>query len=667
MKFSVKTKLVFTFFILIVIPMIMLGYISYKMASNSLQNTIREELKQETEDTSALISKSVQSVKSSIEIAALNNQLGTMIQNQNEEEIDTAFNYITNVQKSNEEFIEVLIITDSTGKVIIDTQTKEPDIDLSDRDYMKKTLSSGEMAVSEVLTSRFTGNPAIFISYPIKENDKIIGTLVGSIRFDSISSYAAKIKIGEKGYAYMISKDGLIVYHPDESKILKENLSDTTDNSFKTIVEEMKAGKTSEGFYTYDGIYKYVTFEPTDNNWIVAITAEYDEYMASAISIRTNTIIIVIVSIVIAMVWAYIYSTKSIVNPIKKMESLMGMAGDGNLTVKSDIKTRDEFGELGKSFNDMINHQEEMVKSVTLASEQLNEASEQMAASLEELNATTEELSATISTVAEDTDNQNKSIIDISEVLVQLSSLVQLAENRAKSTSSNAISSKKVADFGRQKVEETVKAMNGINRESNETFKVLESVNDLSVKVGGIVTTINSIAEQTDLLALNAAIEAARAGEHGKGFSVVAEEVRKLAEESNEKSKEIASLINEMTKQTQNAVSAMERANTEVENGVEIVAETDKAFIDIINSINNIVEHVNEILDITSDEVASSDRVVELINEVATVTENNANSCNNVSQAIQDATSTINNLTATAEETSAMSEQLLKEVEKFKI
>lgn len=666
MKISVKTKLMLTFFILIVIPMIMLGYISYKMASNSLQNTIREELKQETEDTSALINKSIQSVKSSIEIAALNGQLGTMIQNQNEAEIDTAFNYITNVQKSNEEFMEVLIITDSTGKVIIDTQTKEPDIDLSDRDYMKKTLSSGEIAVSEVLTSRFTGNPAIFISYPIKENDKIIGTLVGSIKFDSISSYAAKMKIGEKGYAYMISKEGLIVYHPDQSKILKENISETTDNDFKTIVEEMKAGKTAEGFYTYDGTYKYVIFQPADN-WIVAITAEYNEYMSSAIKIRNNTITTVVISIVVAMICAYIYSQKGIITPIKKMESLMGMAGDGNLTVKSDIKSKDEFGELGKSFNDMINHQEEMVKSVSSASKQLNEASEQMAASLEEISATTEELSATISTIAEDSDNQNKSIIDISEVLVQLSSLVQLAENRAKSTSSNAVNSKKVADFGRQKVEETVKAMNSINRESNETFKVLERVNNLSVKVGGIVTTINSIAEQTDLLALNAAIEAARAGEHGKGFSVVAEEVRKLAEESNDKAKEIASLINEMTKQTQNAVSAMERANTEVENGVEIVAETDKAFVDIINSINNIVEHVNEILDITSDEVASSDKVVELINDVATVTENNASSCKNVSGAIQDETSTVNNLTATAEETSAMSEQLLKEVEKFKI
>lgn len=666
MKFSVKTKLMLTFFILIVIPMIMLGYISYKMASNSLQNTIREELKTQTEDTSELINKSIQSVESSIEIAALNDQLGTMIQNQNEAEIDTAFNYITDIQKSNEEFIEVLIITDSTGKVIIDTQTKEPDIDLSDRDYMKKTLSSGEMAVSEVLTSRFTGNPAIFISYPIEENGKIIGTLVGSIKFDSISSYASKIKIGEKGYAYMISKDGLIVYHPDKNKILKENISETTDNDFKKIVEEMKVGKTSEGFYTYDGTYKYIAFQPADN-WIVAITAEYNEYMSSAIKIRNNTITIVVISIVVAMICAYIYSQKGIITPIKKMESLMGMAGDGNLTVKSDIKAKDEFGELGKSFNDMINHQEEMVKSVSGASEQLNEASEQMAASLEELSATTEELSATISTIAEDTDNQNKSIVDISEVLVQLSSLVQLAQNRAKSTSSNAINSKEVADLGRQKVEETVRAMNGISIESNETFKVLERVNNLSAKVGGIVTTMNSIAGQTDLLALNAAIEAARAGEHGKGFSVVAEEVRKLAEESNEKAKEIALLINEMTIQTQNAVSAMERANTKVENGVEIVAETDKAFIDIINSINNIVEHVNEILDITSDEVASSDKVVALINDVATVTENNAASCKNVSEAIQDETSTINNLTATAEETSAMSEQLMKEVEKFKI
>ena len=275
--------------------------------------------------------------------------------------MDTAFQYIKDVQKSNKDSMEVLIITDANGKVVIDSQTKEPDIDLSDRDYMKKALSSGSETVSEVLTSRFTGNPAIFIVYPLKEGDKIIGTLVGSIKFDSISTYASKVKIGQSGYAYMIDKNGLIVYHPDSSKILKENASDKANDEFKLIINEMKAGKTSDAFYTYNNVYKYTVFQPVDN-WVIAVTANYDEYMASAISIRNNTIIIVIISIIIAMICAYLYSTKGIINPIKKLEKLMRRAGEGDLTVNINIKSNDEIEELGNSFNDMIKHQDEIVK-----------------------------------------------------------------------------------------------------------------------------------------------------------------------------------------------------------------------------------------------------------------------------------------------------------------
>lgn len=166
---------------------------------------------------------------------------------------------------------------------------------------------------------------------------------------------------------------------------------------------------------------------------------------------------------------------------------------------------------------------------------------------------------------------------------------------------------------------------------------------------------------------MNAAIEAARAGEHGKGFSVVADEVRKLSEESNDRAREIAVLVSEMVKQTQNAVIAMERSKSEVNNGVKIVSETDKAFVDIINAIENIVKHVTEILDITGDEVASSDKVIGLINDIATVTESNASNSENVSSAAEEQASAINNLTATAQETSAMAEELTKLVERFKI
>ena len=666
MKISLKTKLMATFFILISLPMGILGYVSYTMAANSIQASVQQQLKEQTSDTSALIDKTIESVKHSLETASLNSEIGKVAQDLNKDNADNAFKYIQNVQKNNEDSMEVLIITDAYGKVVIDSQTKEPDIDLSDRDYMKKSLSSGKETVSEVLASRFTGNPAIFIVYPLKEGDKIIGTLVGSIKFDSISSYAAKVKVGQSGYAYMIDKNGLIISHPDTTKILKENASDKANDEFKLIINEMKAGKSSEAFYTYNNVYKYTVFQPVDN-WVIAVTANYDEYMASAISIRNDTIIIVIISIIIAMLCAYLYSTKGIINPIKKIEKLMRLAGDGDLTVKINIKSNDEIQELGNSFNNMIEHQDEIVKSVRNAAEQLNAASEEMAASSEEISATTEEVSATINQVAEDAEKQNESIVDISEVLVQLSSLVQLAQNRAKTTSSNAVNTMTVADLGREKVEETVRAMNIISAGSDETSQALQCVNSLSVKVGGIITTINSIAEQTNLLALNAAIEAARAGENGKGFSVVADEVRKLSEESNDKAKEIDILVNEMIKQTKNAVIAMGSAKAEVDNGVAIVSETDKAFVNIINAIENITEHVNEILDITGDEVASSDRVVRLINEIATITESNSSNSENVSLAAEEQSSAVNNLTATAQETSAMAEELAKLVERFKI
>lgn len=666
MKISLKTKLMATFFILISLPMGLLGYISYTMAANSIQASVQQQLKEQTYDTSALIEKTIDSVKHSLEISSLNTDIGKVAQDLKKDNMDTAFEYIKNVQKNNEDFMDVLIITDAYGKTVIDSQTKESDIDLSDRDYMKESLSSGKETVSEVLISRFTGNPAIFIVYPIKDGDKIIGTLVGSIRFDSISSYASKIKIGENGYAYMIDKNGLIVSHPDTSKILKENASDKANDEFKLIINEMKEGKTSESFYTYNNMYKYTVFQPVDN-WVIAVTADYDEYMASATDIRNDTIVIVIISIIIAMICAYLYSTKGIINPIIKLEKLMRSAGEGDLTVNINIKSNDEIEELGNSFNEMIKHQDHIVRNVTNAAEQLNAASEEMAASSEEISATTEEISATINQVAEDAEKQNESIIDVSGVLVQLSSLVQLAQNRAKATSLNAADTKTVADLGREKVEETVKAMNVISKGSVETSLALECVNSLSVKVGGIINTINSIAEQTNLLALNAAIEAARAGEHGKGFSVVADEVRKLSEESNGQAKEIDILVNEMMKQIKNAVTAMGRAKAEVDNGVTIVSETDKAFVNIINAIDGIVTHVNEILDITGDEVASSDKVVKLINKIATITENNSEGSENVSLAAEEQASAINNLTATAEETSAMAEELTKLVERFKI
>ena len=130
--------------------------------------------------------------------------------------------------------------------------------------------------------------------------------------------------------------------------------------------------------------------------------------MASAITIRTDTVIIVIIAIIIAMICAYLFSTKGIINPIKKLEKLMRLAGEGDLTVNINIKSNDEIEELGNSFNDMIKHQDEIVKNVTTASEQLNAASEELASSSEEISAATEEISAITTQVAQDAEETKR-------------------------------------------------------------------------------------------------------------------------------------------------------------------------------------------------------------------------------------------------------------------
>ena len=210
----------------------------------------------------------------------------------------------------------------------------------------------------------------------------------------------------------------------------------------------------------------------------------------------------------------------------------MEKAGNGDLSVKSAINTKDEIKDLGESFNKMITSQAEIVGQVRKAALELTASSQEMAASSEQASSATQQISASIQQVAQDADKQNRAVLEASKSLVQLSSLVQLAQDKAVKVNKNSEETMDTAQKGRKKVEDTVQAMETISLSTQETANVVQELNSLSEKVGEIITTINAIADQTNLLALNAAIEAARAGEHGKGFAVVAEEVRKLAEES---------------------------------------------------------------------------------------------------------------------------------------
>ncbi|MEK4327769.1 methyl-accepting chemotaxis protein [Paenibacillus sp. FSL R7-0312] len=664
MKLSLKVKMSILLFLIISVPLGISGAVSYQLASGALQKTIEEELRGTTNSTARAVEAELEAVGNNLGIASKNSVLADYAANPSAASLkSTAFNYVSGVQKDNAEQMESLIIADTKGKVLITSSSESPGLDVSDRAYFQEALQ-GKDAVSEVILSRETNEYIVAIARPLRVNDQITGVLIGTALFGNIASPVTEVKIGENGYAYMIDRTGLIVSHPDQGKVLKENVDANSNADLKEQVQLMKAGETGDGFYSYEGVHKYVSYQPS-GNWVVATTASVQEYMAPADEIRNTTLVIILSFIVVAMLAAYFFTTRNIVNPIKKLERAMGLAGDGDLTVHTSIRSGDELQTLSESFNTMIDKQEAIIEKVRAGSVSLTSMSEEMAASSEEISASIQEISSSTQEIASGAENNNQSVINASQVLVQLSSLVQLAQSKASATSGNADNTNQAAQEGRARVISTVQAMDTIHSSTKETEELLLTVSGLSEKVSTMIGTINKIAQQTNLLALNAAIEAARAGEHGLGFSVVAGEVRKLSDETHTQAGEITGLVSEMVSRITQAVDSMRGAAEAVESGVSIVNETDRTFVHIIQSVERITENVQEILDITRDEVATSDQIIKLIDSMGTISELAAANTENVSSATEEQAATVNNFAASAQEISAMANELEILVEKF--
>ncbi len=321
---------------------------------------------------------------------------------------------------------------------------------------------------------------------------------------------------------------------------------------------------------------------------------------------------------------------------------------DGDLTVEAT--PRSERDVLGRALEAMIERLRDLVGRVTASASTLTAASRDMAATSDEASRAIDEIATAMEQVAVGARDQQQSVQSTRAATESIAQASRDSAEQAGATKTAAEQAAEAASEGLRAAEDATEAMRTVREASADASEAISTLGDRSREIGGIVHTINGIAEQTNLLALNAAIEAARAGEHGRGFAVVAEEVRQLAEESQQATASIASLIGEMQAQTQAAVQAVDAGAERSEKGDETVARAREAFAAIEASVRGVAQRVDEIAGAIGAVVSGSEHVLGDVDRVAAVADRSTETTEHVSASTQQTSASTQEIAAAAKE-----------------
>jgi len=336
------------------------------------------------------------------------------------------------------------------------------------------------------------------------------------------------------------------------------------------------------------------------------IDSRYEEAVKGYKAARIGFIIAMLLAVIIAIGTSLVI-TKSITTPLGKMVNMLKdiASGEGDLTKQLDASAKDEIGEASRWFNQFIEKLRGIIVKISDTSSQVASAANQLNSTAEQIATGAEEVAAQASTVATAGEEMSATSGDIA----QNCQMAAEGAQRASQTANN----------GAAVVEKTVSVMAQIAQKVQESAKTVESLGARSDQIGAIIGTIEDIADQTNLLALNAAIEAARAGEQGRGFAVVADEVRALAERTTRATREIGEMIKAIQKETKDAVAAMEEGVHQVENGTEEAAKSGHALQEILQQVNDVAMQINQVATAAEEQTATTSEISNNMHQITDV------------------------------------------------